>query len=1016
MSSSGPPVTQNGSKRHAAGPSIDTNASGFAESAISFSAFPEPPSSIPSTPARSTFSGKSITNTRQSPVPSFRPLQPNRKKKNTTLVKQQDTPPPSRPFSPHDWHEGASSIDVDATEDRLLSTSFITSLLQESSDGASTRTRRSVNSDAVSGFSEMTYPPPSRHFISASPVPSTSTSPTTSSAKSPRSAHHKYPSQRPTGSRPLPATFSPIPEGSNRRSTLEDDDTLDSTLDNGPTVIRSASRSQGFRGPVPAVGVAPATIRSLSGISGQTLTHDVDVLAPHDEEEGRRLVDHGNSRDSPEVHLRNLASAHNTPSRQSFHSSKSFATSIISRISAGVARVVPWRRTKPLPPVPPLPRMPIPMNAENPNPEARVPLSDLATRADALNGLLEKGYHPHHSIHSYDDDDLNKDGTQASMYTFSRDGGVSRRSTRANAGTQTSLPKSDPKRKSKLRPLSSANKKRYCIVLAVFIVVAGVAVGAGVGVSVSRKGPSLPKCSGQTTGMACDLNATCICTSNSSGSCLAKALVDAIPGMNAAFNTNYTLSSAYNSLWQAHTVTSDSDCVSQALLIDAAPGLKFADSPNRTGWARSALLWNLLQSQDTKAIQTMQDAIKQAPWSSIKSDGVAEDKDNKFSTTASGFTFNFATQTVSQPGVTFLSNGQPISTQISKVSGAALDALNRMYSFAFASSTQRQTALSNYWTSVLQQRADDLPAFKSAVISASILIPFDGTSSSLSPLMTNNSDSQFPPPLSCYAGLNQSVVDRINSVEQTVFGLSSASAAARFDTSCFSARPIYGVLDVLRLRLPFIDSRTGTAKSAAVLRREAYPRAVLHSGELLSSFPLSSNSTPFILNPRDHGTVNNVNHIILNYLTSITDINLAISLVKFIMQAVNRDAPPASDSDVVKSLSSIPPIEVAIFGTVAASDVSSVVSSFSTPSGSMFFGSPEAQVMRQWSISALSGGSVQWAENALSNEFARDATFDDSIFNEVWKAAATALETNASNVGVKNVTDSLRSTGKLSTS
>ncbi|KAJ8084115.1 hypothetical protein PM082_002882 [Marasmius tenuissimus] len=1010
--------TQNDTRRHhVAANSIDTNASGLAESAISFSAFPEPPASIPSTP-RSAFTFIS-SNSRQSPVPSYRPLRPNRKK-SSSLAKSTATAQPaapaqvpdtpySRPYSSHDWHEGASSIDVDPTEDRLLSTSFITSLLQESSDGASTR--RSMHSDAISAFSEMTYPPPSRQFISASPVPSTSTSPTTTSTRSPTS--HKYPSQRPAGSRPPPSSVSPIPEATHRQGTPTDDaDTFDSSLDKGPTVIRSASRSGAFRSPMPVVGVAPATIRSLSGVSGQSSSAGyAGVLEPHDEEEDN-LMDNGSPRGNSQNFLRDPSTVHNSQSRQSFHSSKSFATSVISRISAGVARAMPWRKSKPLPQVPPVPRIPI--SVENPNPEAEVPLSGLATRASTLNDMLEKGYHPHHSLNSYYA--ANKDETQASGFTgLTSPGEMFRRPAPPNL-SHSAAPGGEGSKRSRSKPLSSPNKRRYCIILAVFIIIAGVAVGAGVGVSLSRKDGGLPKCAGQNTGMSCDLDATCTCTSDS-GSCnaLAKSLADTIPLMNMAFNTSYTLSSAYSVLWQIHAVSSDNNCVSQALLIDAAPGVKYADSPRRTEWTRSALLWNLLKSQDTDAVKSMRDGISKAPWSSIAVDGAVEDKENKFAVTASGYTFNFASQTVSPTSVTYFNNGQPVDTQFRRVGGSALDALNRMYSYAFSSSKQQQNALSSYWTNILLQRIDDLPQFKSAIISSSILIPFDATSTSLTSLMSNDSNSPFPPPLSCYSGLNQSVMDRIGLVEQGIFGLSAPSAVSRLDTSCFPDRPIYGVLDVLRLRLPFIDSRTGTAKQAAVLRRDAGSRAVLYSGELLSPFPLSSNSTPFILNPREHGTTNNVNHVILNYLTSISDTNLARDLVKFVMNS-NRDAPPSSDSSIVQSLAGIPPIEVAIFGSVLGSDVSSVVSSFSTPSGTMFFGSGEAQTMRQWSINALSSGGVRWVETALSTEVARDTTFDDSTFNDIWRAAATALETNASNVGVKNVTDSLRSTGKFSSS
>ncbi|EEB94380.1 hypothetical protein MPER_06817, partial [Moniliophthora perniciosa FA553] len=121
-----------------------------------------------------------------------------------------------------------------------------------------------------------------------------------------------------------------------------------------------------------------------------------------------------------------------------------------------------------------------------------------------------------------------------------------------------------------------------------------------------------------------------------------------------------------------------------ALLIDVAPGLLNADHPNRTQWARSALLWNLVESQDTDAIDAMKSFISEAPWSTVSGDGVVEDKTDAFSLTTSGFTFNFATQSVIPPSITFQTIGQPNEAQIRKVGSTALVALNRMYSFAHA--------------------------------------------------------------------------------------------------------------------------------------------------------------------------------------------------------------------------------------------------------------------------------------------------------------------------------------------
>jgi hypothetical protein len=48
----------------------------------------------------------------------------------------------------------------------------------------------------------------------------------------------------------------------------------------------------------------------------------------------------------------------------------------------------------------------------------------------------------------------------------------------------------------------------------------------------------------------------------------------------------------------------------------------------------------------------------------------------------SGFIFDFAAQTVTQPSVPFVISGAPTSAQIAQVGSTASSALDRMYSFA----------------------------------------------------------------------------------------------------------------------------------------------------------------------------------------------------------------------------------------------------------------------------------------------------------------------------------------------
>lgn len=302
------------------------------------------------------------------------------------------------------------------------------------------------------------------------------------------------------------------------------------------------------------------------------------------------------------------------------------------------------------------------------------------------------------------------------------------------------------------------------------------------------------------------------------------------------------------------------------------------------------------------------------------------------------------------------------------------------------------------------------------------MLPFDATSTlgspPLSALLTNSSSAAFPPPLACYPGLSATQLQAVNTLETSVFGLSPPSAASSFDTKCFPDRPIYGVLDVARLRLPFLDSRTGLAKQAAVLSSqstEAASRAVVYNGEVLSGLPgspASPNITVATLDPRRFGTMNHIDHVILEYLQAIPDVNVAIALVEFIMDG--SSVPPSSNSILFNSLATLPTLEVAVFGSINPSDVDFTISSLSTPANKLFFGTDQSLAVRQWGITAVQSH-VEWTELAASAGSVEDNSFTDPNFNQIWEPAYAFFHTtNNQIVGVSNITAGFCAVKKLS--
>jgi hypothetical protein len=185
------------------------------------------------------------------------------------------------------------------------------------------------------------------------------------------------------------------------------------------------------------------------------------------------------------------------------------------------------------------------------------------------------------------------------------------------------------------------------------------------------------------------LDATCVCTSSLPSQCdaLAQNVIDLIPTLNSFFSVNYTASSLAAAIWEVQGALPSDQCTHQAVLVDVAPALDSSKAPNRTEWAQSALLWNLVQSQNMTALLDMQKFISKAPWSELaQADGPVSNPPSVFSLSESGYIFDFAAQTVIQPTISFVSNGQPSSAQIAQVGSTASSALDRMYSFALGKS------------------------------------------------------------------------------------------------------------------------------------------------------------------------------------------------------------------------------------------------------------------------------------------------------------------------------------------
>ncbi|KAH9082186.1 hypothetical protein EDB83DRAFT_2670441 [Lactarius deliciosus] len=864
-------------------------------------------------------------------------------------------------LSPYDWHEGSSIISVDPTEERMLSTSFITGLLSSPTSVNASRdapdpqsSRLSFQVDTGSLVSEMFYPPPSRYHdlgVGSSRFPPSS-----------------YP-------------FAPSGEGPDSHFNGEND-----TIASYDGYADIAQPGSALTRKVSVVGMAQATLRHVPSATSvpesvheqsQATYSSTSPLNPHPRSAFSTSMDGVRHTDLQPADVRPLIGAlrpltPGTPEHRasmklsakrqrrvsalSTKTMRSHVSSLISSAGQRTARaartVVEWIRIKPLPPVPTIPDISLYQEQEHRRMEGSVPLPQLAERADRLNAMLDSGHLP--------DDGLGSPGSEKVAPSRAR----RRQSMTFPSGREVESPYGPAKAKSGLflkRPISRNKIKLF--------------------------------------GNACDLDSTCVCVSTQCN-VLAQSLVNLIPFVNDQFHANFTPAVVANAMSSSRASALSSDCAAQARVIDVSPALDSQTVPNRTVWARSTLLWSFVLSQNTSSVGRLRDFITEADWRSLPGDGAVTGQSSKFSTTQLGY---------------FIPDGQPSSSQLAEMSNTARTTLDRMYTFASASSTIRSTAMGNYWQYILQQDPSNYLKFVSLLISSPILLPFDANGKAgntpISSLLTNSTSTPFPPPLSCYPSLASSQLALISNLETSVFGLSSPTAQTSFNNSCYADRPIYGVLDVLHLRLPFRDSQTGTAKQAAILSRDVTPRVVVYSGQALSGLPNSNVSSIPTADPRRFGTLNHINHVLLDFFEAIPDPDVAIQFVNFVLSSAVT--PPSSDTLLGQSLNTIPTLELAIFGSVTPPDIESVVSSFATPSGGLFFGSDNALAVRDWALVGAQT-SVTWTEFANSPEIVNDKSFTDTAFNQVWDPASLFFHfsTNVT-VNVGNITAAFTAVNKF---
>ncbi|KAG9091673.1 hypothetical protein FS749_016363, partial [Ceratobasidium sp. UAMH 11750] len=246
----------------------------------------------------------------------------------------------------------------------------------------------------------------------------------------------------------------------------------------------------------------------------------------------------------------------------------------------------------------------------------------------------------------------------------------------------------------------------------IFIILSIISISVGLSRALIRRKPDAGGFTCKEvnqTGRLCDLDASCVCTSSLAGQCnpLANSVASLIDPVNRFFNPSpaFTPASVALSLWELQgSPLPGANCANQADLIDVGPALGDSGA-NRTEFARSALLWTLVMSMDVNGTARMQDFVQGLDFSLLDGPG-AQSVAGQFRFGAAGYQVDFDALTVSQPVVSWIGAGKPSDEQVGLVSERLKAALDRVYTFAAASSAQRMTALQRYWTNYVLGASD----------------------------------------------------------------------------------------------------------------------------------------------------------------------------------------------------------------------------------------------------------------------------------------------------------------------
>jgi hypothetical protein len=167
--------------------------------------------------------------------------------------------------------------------------------------------------------------------------------------------------------------------------------------------------------------------------------------------------------------------------------------------------------------------MPIAAEEEHRKIEDGLPLPELVNRAEALQGMLEKGHHPHHSFISASTVSKGSDDVDQELPIASAPLEMGPRESRHGTGAAVNFtgflsrarkgdpgrngargPRSVPPDSPKIKHMPMTKKQRMTAIGCIAVVLLALVLGIGLGMGLTRKHKP-PNCPGNFTGNACNL-------------------------------------------------------------------------------------------------------------------------------------------------------------------------------------------------------------------------------------------------------------------------------------------------------------------------------------------------------------------------------------------------------------------------------------------------------------------------------------------------------------------------------